>query len=97
MKLEYMGGDRPWYMTRKGRREMQENLTTEASHVSTFPIPDPTLENNPEGSNALRSAARCSGERRRVAALYHGDLAVTIENPLSKKRMRYWEGVSFSI
>jgi len=52
MKLEYMGGDRPWYMTRKGRREMQENLTTISSPVSSAPIPIPTPESNPEGSNA---------------------------------------------
>lgn len=27
LQLEYMGGDRPWYMTRKGRREMSWNAS----------------------------------------------------------------------
>jgi len=77
-----------WYMTRKWRRDMQESLTTTSSPTSSTPIPVPTPESNPEGSNALRSAPRCSGRCR---------LAVTIENPLSEKRMRSREGVSFSI
>jgi hypothetical protein len=48
LKLEYMGGDRPWYMTRKGRREMQQSLVTATSYAAS----DPASENNPEGSNA---------------------------------------------
>lgn len=60
MKLEYMGGDRPWYLTRKGRREMENALVTSAPHAATNPVP----ENIPEGSYALRSAPRCSGWRR---------------------------------
>ena len=49
MKLEYMGGDRPWYLTRKGRREMENALVTSAPHAAT----DPVLENIPEGSYAM--------------------------------------------
>ena len=48
MQLEYMGGDRPWYMTRKGRREMQASLITSAPEGSQISTP----ENDPEGSHA---------------------------------------------
>jgi len=50
MKLEYMGGDRPWYLTRRGRREMQNSLVTAADDAAIGPIS--ASENNPEGSYA---------------------------------------------
>ena len=46
MKLEYMGGNRPWYLTRKGRREMADALVTATQHAAN----DPVSENIPEGS-----------------------------------------------
>jgi len=53
MKLEYMGGDRPWYMTRKGRRRMQESLVTTAAAAPSDPLRVPTPANNPEDSHAM--------------------------------------------
>jgi len=60
LKLEYMGGDRPWYMTRKGRREMQNNLVTATPYAASERAP----ENNPVGCNAV-----CTSPSHRESAV----------------------------